>query len=192
MKTFDEREYARQYYQKRKTELKARAHTHYHANRASCLASQKAYRLAHKDQIRKAARVQQIKAAPKLSIYFKNYYRANREKLLAYQLEYARLHPLKINARNHAYRARKRNAHGASYTKEDHIAKRWAMWGGQCYICGAKATDTDHVKPLSKGGSHWPSNLRPICDHCNSSKKDQWPLPANFFSASAMRSSMVF
>ena len=54
---------------------------------------------------------------------------------------------------------------------------RWAMWGGRCWVCGvAGATEEDHVKPLSAGGSHTLSNLRPICKSCNASKRGSWPL----------------
>ncbi|WP_461165382.1 HNH endonuclease [Arthrobacter sp. R4-81] len=44
-------------------------------------------------------------------------------------------------------------------------------------MCGIEgATQTDHVKPISKGGSHCLANLRPICQSCNSSKGGRWPL----------------
>jgi len=56
-------------------------------------------------------------------------------------------------------------------------AERFALWGGRCWICGIDgATQEDHVKPISKGGSHCLSNLRPICNSCNASKGGRWPL----------------
>ena len=67
-------------------------------------------------------------------------------------------------------RARLAKSSGYLYTTAQHILWRWEMWGGRCYVCGAVATATDHVKPLARGGSHYPSNLRPICLTCNSSK----------------------
>ena len=70
-------------------------------------------------------------------------------------------------------RARKRNAAGDyDITK---LNNRKAMYGNQCYLCGEEATAIDHVKPLANGGSNWPSNLRPICKSCNSSKGAKWP-----------------
>lgn len=63
-------------------------------------------------------------------------------------------------------------------------AARFALWNGRCWMCGiAGATEEDHVKPISKGGSHCLANLRPICKHCNTSKGGRWPLAdmrANF------------
>jgi 5-methylcytosine-specific restriction endonuclease McrA len=56
---------------------------------------------------------------------------------------------------------------------------RVEFYGGQCWLqlegCTGEADTMDHVIPLSRGGSNWPSNLRPACKHCNSSKKDKSP-----------------
>lgn len=37
-----------------------------------------------------------------------------------------------------------------------------------CTDCGAKATEVDHVTPLSAGGTHDPWNLRSYCHGCHS------------------------
>ncbi|WP_349257835.1 HNH endonuclease [Iamia sp.] len=42
-------------------------------------------------------------------------------------------------------------------------------------MCGVEADSIDHVKPLSKGGAHMLSNLRPSCRSCNSRKGARWP-----------------
>lgn len=61
---------------------------------------------------------------------------------------------------------------------------RFAIWGAHCWMCGiADATEEDHVKPISKGGSHCLSNLRPICKRCNTTKRGAWPLPPESISA---------
>lgn len=104
----------------------------------------------------------------------------NREKTrrwIATHPEYnwRRDNPEKNRALAARYHARKKGAAGWDYTTAEHIAWRWEMWGGRCYICGAPAEATDHVKPLAAGGGHWPCNLRPICKSCNSRKRDQWP-----------------
>lgn len=74
-------------------------------------------------------------------------------------------------------RGRKVNAPGTA--TPDQIAARWAYYGDKCWMCReAPATATDHVKPLAKGGSNWPANLRPACATCNSKKGSAWPFAA--------------
>jgi len=73
-------------------------------------------------------------------------------------------------------RARKAGAGG--YATADQVAARWAYYGGRCWICGAIATETDHVKPVAAKGASWASNLRPICGDCNKRKSDAWPYVA--------------
>lgn len=48
-------------------------------------------------------------------------------------------------------------------------------YGNVCALCGGNrhshfSLEIDHVVPLSKGGSHDPSNLRPLCNPCNVSR----------------------
>lgn len=62
----------------------------------------------------------------------------------------------------------------------DDLAARLSMFAG-CWICGDDISDemhVDHVKPLSKGGPHMLSNLRPACPECNIRKGAQWPFAA--------------
>ncbi len=60
----------------------------------------------------------------------------------------------------------------------EQLEARWKLWAGRCWICGAPATEWDHVKPLAKGGAHIPANLRPACGTCNRRKQDKWPFDA--------------
>lgn len=55
------------------------------------------------------------------------------------------------------------------------LAARRVYFGGRCWMCGIPAEAWDHVKPLSKGGWHCLSNLRPACMSCNARKRDSWP-----------------
>ena len=50
-------------------------------------------------------------------------------------------------------------------------------YNNTCWIC-EDTIDTvswDHVKPLSKGGAHVRSNVRPTHIRCNSRKSNKWP-----------------
>lgn len=40
-------------------------------------------------------------------------------------------------------------------------------------LCLKPAWTVDHIKPVSKGGTHHPSNLRAACLQCNSGKRDR-------------------
>lgn len=114
---------------------------------------------------------------PCASAVHARWYARNRDRLYANITQYRRDNSERVRvwgrAAGAAYRARKLGATVAG-VGVDHaaIAGRWAMWGGRCYLCMAKATETDHVIPLSSGGAHVPANLRPICRSCNASKSD--------------------
>ena len=57
------------------------------------------------------------------------------------------------------------------------IEQRVAYYGGKCWMCGGAFDHIDHVKPLSRGGAHTLSNLRPACAPCNQAKSNKWPWP---------------
>lgn len=67
-----------------------------------------------------------------------------------------------------SYRARKQNADG--YCTNDQLLEKIKYYDSKCYICCAKYEQIDHVIPLSKGGTNWPANLKPICKSCNTHK----------------------
>ena len=51
--------------------------------------------------------------------------------------------------------------------------------GFRCVLCGASASDgvklhVDHIIPVSKGGRTVTSNLRTLCDRCNTGKRDKY------------------
>lgn len=100
----------------------------------------------------------------------REYYAANLEACRNKSRVWAKNNPTKVIAMNARRRARKHDAPGGTYTTAAHIAARWEMFGGRCWICGCPAEATDHMIALAKGGSHWPSNLRPICEHHNAVK----------------------
>lgn len=105
----------------------------------------------------------------------KRWRESHQEHCAVYRAQYHRTH-LHLRAEHGARRRTvERSAFGIDYTTAEMIAARWEVFGSRCWVCGAPATATDHVKPLSKGGAHLPCNLRPICTHCNSSKGAKWP-----------------
>jgi 5-methylcytosine-specific restriction endonuclease McrA len=73
-------------------------------------------------------------------------------------------------ARNHVRtrRARRHGAHG--HATPTQVAARVEYFGGRCAYCGGPYESIDHAIPLARGGTHWPSNLRPACMSCNAQK----------------------
>jgi len=49
----------------------------------------------------------------------------------------------------------------------------------RCRVCGAPATEVDHIRPLSRGGTHNRSNLRAVCQDCHRSLTAAIPRPRN-------------
>lgn len=72
--------------------------------------------------------------------------------------------------------AKRKGAPTVPFTR-DQLEARLSMFAG-CWMCGAGLDELhiDHVKPLSRGGWHCLSNLRPACPACNLSKGAKWPL----------------
>ena len=74
---------------------------------------------------------------------------------------------------------RRRYYRSAIGVTHDQRLARFNYYGGRCWIqgpdCTEVATVMDHVKPVSKGGPHIPSNLRPACVTCNAQKHNHWP-----------------
>jgi len=89
--------------------------------------------------------------------------------------------PDRVRASHARRRAREAGASGVKYTTHDHIAARVTLFGGVCAYCReAPYEHLDHVIPLSRGGSHWPANLRPACSSCNMKKHDRTWLQVEF------------
>jgi 5-methylcytosine-specific restriction protein A len=47
------------------------------------------------------------------------------------------------------------------------IRKRVLAEEPRCRLCGASASDVDHIQPVSRGGTHERSNLRSLCGPCH-------------------------
>ncbi len=91
-----------------------------------------------------------------------------------YQATWWRNHPELRRAKDQRRRARKKSADG-DFTPED-IARIYTSQEGRCAYCNIELNGVyhiDHIYPLSRGGSNWPSNLACACPKCNLSKSDK-------------------
>lgn len=67
-----------------------------------------------------------------------------------------------------ARRRRSRNASGKATAEQ--ITARMEYFGNACAYCGGPFEHVEHGIPLCRGGTNWPSNLRPSCAICNAKK----------------------
>jgi 5-methylcytosine-specific restriction endonuclease McrA len=78
-------------------------------------------------------------------------------------------HPEILRAKDHRYRARRRNAAG-SFTAAEWLALL-DQYGWACGYCGAKdRLQADHRIPLARGGTNFIENIIPACPRCNQRK----------------------
>lgn len=101
----------------------------------------------------------------------------NPDKARAHQKAWRSANPEKSRALDRNKRAHRRAAEGR-HTAAD-IAALLSKQGGKCGFCSKKLTASyhvDHVQPLAKGGSNWPSNLQILCPPCNLSKHAKDPI----------------
>lgn len=115
------------------------------------------------------------------------WYAENRERSVAAATAWAKANPDRVRANRRAWKYRHpdvaRRIPVSGSASPEQIAARVAFYGGVCAYCGGPFEHIDHVIPLARGGTGWPSNIRPACRYCNQSKHakrlDEWrPLRA--------------
>lgn len=143
--------------------------TYYQRHRAKILAQRKESYRANRDKPveQRTRRVYRSRYDPEKA---RQSYQRNRDRILAREKERYALDPSKAIGRAKSRLHRMRAAEG-NFTPAE-----WAAlcekYGNRCLCCGATGIilTVDHVIPLSKGGTNWPSNLQPLCKSCNSRK----------------------
>jgi len=101
------------------------------------------------------------------------YQLANRESVLERCRAYKHNNRERCSVHEHSRRARLNGADGMHTTKQ--WVSRMEFHGYRCRYCSVsltiKSATKDHMIPLVKGGSNWPSNLVPACSSCNCRKQ---------------------
>ena len=134
----------------------------------------RAYGARHPERLR-VARRKWREANPALNRAVGERWRlANMEKTRVYRRAAKKRNPDANRSHVRARTARLRGQSVVHFTP-DQLRQRLSMFAG-CWMCGGVADTIDHVKPISRGGAHMLSNLRPACRDCNTRKNDRWPL----------------
>jgi 5-methylcytosine-specific restriction endonuclease McrA len=143
-------------------------------NLERCKAVAQAYKEANRERLREHDRRRYEADTAAAAAKALRWYVANRDRKLVQVAEWQRANRDRVRSNVRARVARKAAAPGHASAAQ--VAARIAYFGGRCWMCGRLADAIDHVKPLARGGSDWPANLRPACKSCNSSKRDRWPV----------------
>lgn len=163
----------RAYYKANREQLAARKKVYNAANRKRNAEYQKVYREANHEKVAEYRKIYNEANREEIAEYGKIYNEANREQVAARKKAYFKANPDLFRAYKQNRRALKRNAEG-THTSEQ-VQARFAVHGNACIYCGSPdKLHIEHIKPLSKSGPNWPSNLAPACARCNVSKKDKW------------------
>jgi len=100
----------------------------------------------------------------------KEYYQKNRQKRIDASSKWNKENKERHNEHARTKNNRRRAAKSIKFTVEQ-LAGRLDYWGRKCYLklegCTGEYKHLDHVIPLSRGGLHALSNLRPACQSCN-------------------------
>lgn len=180
-----QRRYQREYARRRRAEKRAASgrakfqrceHPKFGLGRCEICekAYQRDYRKSNRERIRQQCKEYRTRTVEQRRLANAEWRAKNVEWRKAYMAEYIRQNPQVILAAANRRRARKAGAVTIPFTVEQ-LAARWAYFGNRCWVCRSVATETDHVKPIAKGGAHMLCNLRPICRTCNAGKRDAWP-----------------
>jgi len=134
----------------------------------------RAWRAKNKERVAKYERAKEAKvqADPiKLAARYEN------------RRQYRIKNAAKVRATKSLYKARRRiksRTADSSCSAVQWMA-RCALYGWRCAYCwfdlNKMTVQMDHVVPLAKGGSNWPSNLVPACGKCNMRKNARVWIP---------------
>lgn len=131
---------------------------YYAKNKAAVAARSRKWRLSNADRSRSNSL---------------RYRRENADRLKLVVAAWHKNNPHKVRAANHRRRAAVKNAEG--YFSPSDVRAMMLDQKGRCVYCKTDISANyhlDHIHPLAKGGSNWPSNLQLLCPPCNLSKND--------------------
>lgn len=158
-----EKQRLRLLYQSRREELKARSRKWYADNTERAKEAKRRYLEdpEHKQQAQDRA---------------KRWAEAHPDRIQEMKDRWNRAHPESGRIAQHRRRGRVYQA-GGFFTIDD-VSALYEAQSGLCGGCGVSIScgfEVDHIMPISRGGSNWPSNLQLLCVSCNRRKSAMHP-----------------
>lgn len=104
----------------------------------------------------------------------RQYYLKNSSRIIENVRLWRKNNPIKKKIQSETRRARERLAEGTF--EESDVLYLYEKQNGLCIYCGENLSTSltiDHIIPLSRNGSNWPSNIQLLCFSCNASKGDK-------------------
>lgn len=147
------------------------------ANREYLLNKKKEWREANPERVREHNETWHKLNPERNRELSREWYAANREFCRERERERRKANPEHIKFLENKRRARERDA--GSFGKED-LERIWSGQKGKCAECECCLTKNghhlDHIYPLSRGGTNYPSNLQFLCPSCNMRKSAKLPI----------------
>jgi 5-methylcytosine-specific restriction endonuclease McrA len=137
-------------------------------NRSRILKYQRRYRRTHKSELAAYFERYHLKNRARRRRTMSSYYQAHRSQARARMKTWHKAHPESKRADCHNRRARLKKAPGR-HTRHDVLALKLKQ-RNRCANCNRSLKPgyhVDHIIPITKGGSNWPSNLQLLCPRCN-------------------------
>jgi len=187
------RDSARQWHIANKERANARSKIWHTTNRAKANAASAEYYRTNITAAKAANRARYLAQREARLAYRRQYYADNRATILANEQKrglrlkseiserlkrHRRANPELYRARENSKRARRARAPG-KFTRQD-ISRIMFLQRNRCAYCPAdlkrNAWHVDHIEPIARGGSNFPSNLQMLCAPCNMAKRAKDPI----------------
>lgn len=110
--------------------------------------------------------------------YNRKYYATNASELKQYQVEWRQNNKEIFSGYMRQAAMRRKKADGVTTEEQWADIVEFYCPENKCLCCKKefdnnileRKVTVDHIIPISKGGTHWPDNIQPICYSCNCSK----------------------
>lgn len=153
-----------------------RAQKYYEENSKKIKEMERLRRLSNPEIVRAEAKRSAKKNRNRIIKYRRRWRENNIEAVRAYQREWQAAHPEYGRTSRRNRRAQNIEAEGKHSAADVHL--QYDRQCGRCYYCHQPLNGlyhADHLIPLSRGGTNWPSNIVCACPKCNLSKGSKLP-----------------